>query len=508
MDSIPDQIARSLANMRLGKPTHTFVDELLADPEHPWLREILDLVPPGLDPLVLAAGAASEADKLALTLAARSVRVLGTDDRIRFFETLYVLWRFGSETARLRALREGDDLLPLLPKQASGQLHLKLGLMAVDEVDADRHICSARALGVPIPKLPGGQASAIAPVSGWNPPRDADVALIAAGSQRLFRPAGGDGWHPSFAVAATRVPDLHRVSIANGSLSVDTTGDRPRFYVHDGAGRLIPELSAGDEPFLEPPLKVDGTLALLDDWHSAFNVCHALFDKLTRLGAYERLEGLPFTAITFEDTAWYRQALAFLEVAHLHPSSPRWTVTADTLSVLTNHRRGEILHPAFSAAPHALAFIASNLQATGPGRRRIYVSRRDTAIRSTVNEPEIETLFLASGFEIRTLSGLHFEEQKALFQDASHIAGIHGAGLANLVFSHPSTRVLEMMPPNNGSFAYWVMATALGMDYWLHTVEDAHLDTGPGASFDMMLNLRDCRVDADRLRPVLEEFVG
>jgi hypothetical protein len=332
---------------------------------------------------------------------------------------------------------------------------------------------------------------------------------VAPASVRSFPPPDGDPWHPAFDLAATRLPALDLFEIAGGVVSVDTTGARPGFYVFDGDGRLIPDLSSGSDPFIVEPGRHEGLLALIDDWHAGFNVCHALFDKLTRLGAVRDLfADQPITALTFTEAPWYGQALAALGCGHLRPTAARWSIKADRLVMLSNHRRGAVMHPAFSAAPHALSLIEQNFQARTPGDRRLYIARTDSVIRNIVNEAEVQALFVAHGFEVHALSGLTFAEQQALFQQASHVAGIHGAGLTNLAFSHPSTRVLEMMPPTTGTFAYWLMAGALGMSYQLLTIEDAWLDTGSGASLDLMLHKRDCRVDMGRLEAALARLLA
>lgn len=151
--------------------------------------------------------------------------------------------------------------------------------------------------------------------------------------------------------------------------------------------------------------------------------------------------------------------------------------------------------------------MKENLQSSTRGHRRIYISREDAAIRRCLNEHEVTACFERHGFETCTLARLSFAAQRALISDASHIAGLHGAGLANMVFAGMGASVMELMPPNNGSFAYWVMASAIGLRYRLLTVDDAWLGIGPSPSFDLTLNFRDCRVDIDRLDRALTDFV-
>lgn len=165
------------------------------------------------------------------------------------------------------------------------------------------------------------------------------------------------------------------------------------------------------------------------------------------------------------------------------------------------------MHPAFSASDLALGFIRRRLQASHLGSRRLYVSRRDATVRRLVNEDEVAALLAGLGFEVVELSGLDFEAQAELFAQASAIAGVHGAGLANLVFAAPGARVFEIMPPLSGTFAYWVMAQGLGQTYQLFTAEDAEFAVRPGASYDPSLGSRPIRVDLGRLKTALQDFL-
>ena len=161
------------------------------------------------------------------------------------------------------------------------------------------------------------------------------------------------------------------------------------------------------------------------------------------------------------------------------------------------------MHPGFSGADWAVEFIRERFQASVPGTRRLFVSREDAAVRRLVNEEQVRALLLRRGFEVHTLEGLSFKAQRELFQGASHIVGTHGAGLANLAFAHPTTRVLEMMPPLAGTFAYWVMAGALGLPYGVIAADDAVLPVRPGATYDPSLGERSLRLPLDRLSTAL-----
>lgn len=99
-------------------------------------------------------------------------------------------------------------------------------------------------------------------------------------------------------------------------------------------------------------------------------------------------------------------------------------------------------------------------------RRRIYVSRRLDHHHRTVNEPEVEALLRAHGFETVIPGTLSFRDQVALFAEADILVGT-GTGLnANLVFAPVGARVLQFQEPTHVIHAVWTMAESLGHHYW------------------------------------------
>jgi hypothetical protein len=102
------------------------------------------------------------------------------------------------------------------------------------------------------------------------------------------------------------------------------------------------------------------------------------------------------------------------------------------------------------------------------GRRRIYVSRRDaTSSRQWVaNEADVEALFERRGFERLVMANYTLDEQVRIFRDAKVVAGVSGAGLADIVFANPGTHVITLLSDSlirwyadqAGTRSRWVVA--------------------------------------------------
>ncbi|MFI0397194.1 glycosyltransferase family 61 protein [Paracoccus jiaweipingae] len=97
--------------------------------------------------------------------------------------------------------------------------------------------------------------------------------------------------------------------------------------------------------------------------------------------------------------------------------------------------------------------------------RRILVSRSDARRRKIVNEDALRAELEPRGFETVRFEDLSIAQTATLISEASHIVAPHGAGLANLIFANPGTRVLELFS-GHLSREYWTICAQQGLDYW------------------------------------------
>ncbi len=99
---------------------------------------------------------------------------------------------------------------------------------------------------------------------------------------------------------------------------------------------------------------------------------------------------------------------------------------------------------------------------SGP-RRRLFI--KPTGSCKIANQPAIEALLRPHGFDVITLETMPVQAHIGLFATADFVVAAHGAGLANLLFCQPGTRVLELMPDREFRPRYWLMAEKLGLNY-------------------------------------------
>lgn len=94
----------------------------------------------------------------------------------------------------------------------------------------------------------------------------------------------------------------------------------------------------------------------------------------------------------------------------------------------------------------------------------IFVTRNGAA-RDLANEAEVGAALQARGFSVVNPGRLSLPEQMAVFQRARTVVGAHGAGLANLAFCAPGTRVLEIITPGRKLDCYARLAHLAGLGY-------------------------------------------
>lgn len=76
----------------------------------------------------------------------------------------------------------------------------------------------------------------------------------------------------------------------------------------------------------------------------------------------------------------------------------------------------------------------------------IFVSRNDSADQRVANSKELESRLIEIGFRSITLAGMSLKEQVKLFAQATHVVGLHGAGLTNLIYCQAGTQFVEILP--------------------------------------------------------------
>jgi len=97
-------------------------------------------------------------------------------------------------------------------------------------------------------------------------------------------------------------------------------------------------------------------------------------------------------------------------------------------------------------------------------QKAIFINRKGT--RHITNFKEIEVLLNNHSVDIIDPGLLNMAEQAKLFNSATHVIGIHGAGMTNVAFcNHENVKVLELCSNNRIGTQYYWLCQALGIKY-------------------------------------------
>lgn len=87
-------------------------------------------------------------------------------------------------------------------------------------------------------------------------------------------------------------------------------------------------------------------------------------------------------------------------------------------------------------------------------------------VRKVVNERDVAELLELYGFQKVSLHALSVADQISLFHSAEAIAAPHGAGLTNLTFCAPGTKVIELFPDPPTFYGFWMISAYAELDYY------------------------------------------
>lgn len=133
--------------------------------------------------------------------------------------------------------------------------------------------------------------------------------------------------------------------------------------------------------------------------------------------------------------------------------------------------------------------------------KKIFIDRSDSMsniknLRTIINENEVKENLSSKGFEIVKLSSLSFQNQIELFHNANTIVGLHGAGLSNILFCQPNTKIIEIKASHVGPM-YEKLGEKLNLNY-LNLISETQT-----IKFDYPNQLGDIKVDLIELEKKL-----
>ncbi|MFH7244818.1 MAG: glycosyltransferase family 61 protein [Spirulina sp.] len=234
-------------------------------------------------------------------------------------------------------------------------------------------------------------------------------------------------------------------------------------------------------------------LSLLTGGSGNYNYYHWLYDVLPRIYLYQLHSDLNLIDYLLAPDLSYAFQLETLKILNIEDkriiSSAKFRhIKADYLMVV-DHPNPDSHNPPEWITDWLKSTFLPKLESANIIKQHIYVSRGDSAHqRRLLNEHEVVKFLKRKGFSTCVLSDLSFVEQVNLFYNAETIIGVHGAGLTNLTFSKPGTKVIELFGKNYTPKMYEKISAFNGLDYSSIVSEDVDVSQSPQtANFSVSL---------------------
>jgi capsular polysaccharide biosynthesis protein len=226
-------------------------------------------------------------------------------------------------------------------------------------------------------------------------------------------------------------------------------------------GRIARYLHRREVPHLAPGTR---PLVITDEFSNGY--FHWLADALPKLWwIQERMDEFTLILPSFAKKFRYMgESLA------LWPGLSVLIVEENRRTVLHNALVLSSLAPTGNYRPALVTGLGQSwrafLKVPAP-HRRVYVSRQKAPWRKLRNEDEVWHSLASKGFERVFLEDLSFFDQVRLLAETQVLVSNHGAGLTNLLFMTPGTRVLEIrLRGDAANNCYFSLASACSVDYF------------------------------------------
>ena len=190
----------------------------------------------------------------------------------------------------------------------------------------------------------------------------------------------------------------------------------------------------------------------------------ALFDGI---GSAQEAPGSPVLLVPLLDQFWKWETLNALVpggIARIAMAESGRAFVQRLLFVPDLSAASVAPHPALLRLFARIAAALGHADAT-PAWRRLYIARSDTRNRVLVNEADVIAEARRAGFTPVVLSTMSVAEQARLFHQASHIVAPHGAGLVNIGYCRPGTRLCELHMEGDLNWVYRRFAALREMPY-------------------------------------------
>jgi len=213
-----------------------------------------------------------------------------------------------------------------------------------------------------------------------------------------------------------------------------------------------------------------------------FNYYHALLEILAKLPILDRHVS-PSTPVVISPALAQQP---FFQTLKALPNlrERNWIVQDDFYIAADQIWVCAIIRAARPTLQGLLGLLGDPPTASG-NERRIFLTRDRSRGRCLLNFDTLQPILQAHGFEIVDTEQMPVLEQMKLFADSRVVAGIHGAGLTNLLFrAGHAANLLEIYPPHDADPSFYLLSKDLGFG-WNHIIGQSPTSKQRHANFQL-----------------------
>ena len=265
-----------------------------------------------------------------------------------------------------------------------------------------------------------------------------------------------------------------------------------------GCGELV--LSSNKLP---PVHKIEGTVAFLSTrWAEGFY--HWMYDLLPGIHLIQQsgisLDSINYFIFNSYHLSFQKQTLEKLGI-------PESKIIESRSQPYIQAKKVIAPVPNFShvASPWICQFLKQQLVSQDvykiPVNRRLYISRGQANHRRLLNEDKLLQSLEPFSFESVILESLTISEQAELMASASVVLAPHGAGLSNIVFCQPGTKIIELFAPTYVPPCYRIISNICGLEHYYLIGELVENTTDEYLTHSGLFNME---INIDNLMSLLE----
>ena len=304
--------------------------------------------------------------------------------------------------------------------------------------------------------------------------------------------------HPSF--------QMNRVKSGEAFVAIvpeaRAWGDLLNSVIITADNKLVRDISSGNGELiissskLSPVQKLKGTVAFLSVKFGGACYYHWMFDIISRIFlVYQSgidISSIDKFVVNKFQTMFQKETIRYLGIPEnkIVESSNCPYIQADQLIVPSIPVNDGFRTTQWGCASLKSIFLSNQVSRPLFYPERIYISRNQASRRRIVNEEEVVNLLKKIGFQIITFESTSIREQALYLANAQIVVGPHGAGLTNILFCNPGTKIIEFFAPEYIVVCYWVISNICGLQYY-HSIGDKFDNdfSGQPVEKDILVNL-------------------